>query len=137
MIEIFTDGSVSPNPGPGGYAAVIKSNPVRVIGGYALSTTSSRMELRSVIEALKYLQDKTQTVIVYSDSEWVVRTAIGEYRRRKNLEMWSEFDLLRARFSDVVFFHKYGHRGDPDNELAHEWANWFRENRCERRVITL
>ncbi len=77
-ITIFTDGAAKGNPGPGGYGAVIAhADTVTEVGGHKERTTNNEMELRAVIEALRVVQDSSQTVAIYTDSKYVVQGSTG------------------------------------------------------------
>ena len=71
-VILYTDGACSGNPGPGGWAAVLRSGNVEkeISGGYG-STTNNRMEMMAVIKGLELL-DKRCTVDLYSDSKYVI-----------------------------------------------------------------
>ena len=72
-VEIYTDGACSGNPGPGGYAAILKyGQEIREISGYEVETTNNRMEMMAVIEALRQLK-RPCTVRVITDSQYVVK----------------------------------------------------------------
>ena len=68
---VFTDGSAAPNPGPGGWGAILRWGGIEkeLLGG-ELGTTNNRMELKAVIEGLTALK-KTSRVTVYTDSQYV------------------------------------------------------------------
>jgi hypothetical protein len=74
MINLYTDGSCSGNPGPGGWGYVLEYGETRKVGGDgATHTTNNRMELYAVICGLHAIRDKTHPVTVHSDSEYVVK----------------------------------------------------------------
>ncbi len=71
-VNLYTDGSCSGNPGPGGWAGILKYNEYELIAcGGELHTTNNRMELLAVIEGLKNLKQPCK-VNIYSDSQYVV-----------------------------------------------------------------
>lgn len=73
MIEIFTDGASSGNPGPGGYGAILRAGKhYKELSAGFRKTTNNRMELLAVIVALEALKADNQQVLVYSDSKYVV-----------------------------------------------------------------
>ena len=73
VVEIFTDGACSGNPGPGGYGAIVRQgNRTREISGCERQTTNNRMEMRAVIEALRLLPGSFR-VRVTTDSNYVVK----------------------------------------------------------------
>ena len=72
-IIIYTDGSSLGNPGPGGWGAVILSNnKVAELGGFDKNTTNNKMELTATIEALKYVKNLNEGIILYTDSSYVI-----------------------------------------------------------------
>jgi ribonuclease HI len=140
-VMIYTDGACSGNPGPGGWAAILKhpasGKTTRLSGGHP-STTNNKMELTAPIEALKALKDmKRWRVHIVSDSEYLVRGMTewmdgwiaNNWRRGKkpnsppvkNVELWKELQELCGRH-DVSFEHVRGHAGHPENEECDRMA---------------
>ena len=77
-VIIYTDGGCDPNPGPGGWAAlIIHGNKVEEISGADLKTTNNRMELTAAIEGLRSLKKPT-TLTLYTDSQYL----------QKGIEIW-------------------------------------------------
>jgi ribonuclease HI len=73
MIEIFTDGSSSGNPGPGGYGVILRSGKhYKELSEGFRKTTNNRMELLAVIKGLEALKTPNQDVTVFSDSKYVI-----------------------------------------------------------------
>lgn len=135
MRILYTDGSASPNPGPGGWAVIEKDRPV-ALGSEDGETTNIRMEGRALIEALKYVED--EPVEVHTDSEFWVNVvtkwapgweANGWKKSKgaiKNLDLVKElYDLYNHSNAKLVWVR--GHIGTDGNELADEWANKARE----------
>lgn len=134
-IEIFTDGSCDPNPGPGGWAFAVYRGIEEVhsaCGGDAL-TTNNRMELQALIETLRWL-DPARAALIWSDSQYVVNGCLTwrhGWKRRNwtrgkaalaNADLWDELDaLLDARAVDVRWTR--GHVGTAGNERADELAD--------------
>lgn len=119
---IYTDGSCIPNPGPGGWAfcALADSSDERpcewqVIGGEEKST-NNRMELTAVIEALNFFSKKKKFHI-YSDSQYVIKCAKGEYTRKKNVDLWKEYDISSHR-KKIEWTWVKGHNNDKYNEIV-------------------
>ena len=131
MTIYYTDGSASPNPGPGGFA-VIRDGQPWILGSEAGDTTNIRMEGKALIAALK---DADGAVCeIYTDSEFWVRVvknwAPGWKKRGwkksngeiKNLDIVKElFDLYENSQAKLHWIR--GHEGEEYNELADEWAN--------------
>ena len=130
MIVFYTDGSASPNPGPGGYAVIENGKPV-ALGSEDGATTNIRMEGRALIAAMK-LADGARCEI-YTDSEFWINVltkwapgwqAKGWSKKGgiKNLDLVQEAFLLYLN-SQARLVWVRGHNGDEGNELADEWAN--------------
>jgi ribonuclease HI len=135
-VELYTDGACSGNPGPGGWAYLLK-HPVsgrskHAKGGEA-STTNNRMELTAVIEGLAALT-RPSRVELYSDSKYVLdglESWIHSWKKRgwktaskqpvKNAELWRRLDELRDRHA-VTFHWVKGHAGHEENELVDRLA---------------
>lgn len=127
-VLVWTDGACSGNPGPGGWAALLRSGGhERVLSGGEAVTTNNRMEMRAAIEALRALRRPCR-VILTTDSEYL-RLGIGAWlptwrargwrtsagRPVRNRDLWEE--LLQALSPHGVEWRWVrGHAGDPDNE---------------------
>jgi len=133
-VEIFTDGACFGNPGPGGYAAILKSGgKKKEISGYVPRTTNNRMELTAVIEALRMLK-RPCAVRVITDSNYVVKGMTewmdGWIRKnwlnaRKqpvlNRDLWEQLLALTHTHS-IEWKWVKGHHGHPQNERCDELA---------------
>ncbi|TRZ65434.1 MAG: ribonuclease HI [Rhodocyclaceae bacterium] len=130
MIEIFTDGACSGNPGPGGWGAILRHGATEkeLFGGEML-TTNNRMEMMAVIEALRALKKPVQAR-VHTDSQYVqkgISEWIHGWKRRgwktagrqpvKNEDLWRELDRLAAQHQ-VEWIWVKGHAGHAENERA-------------------
>lgn len=130
LVEIYTDGACRGNPGPGGWAALLRTgDKEREISGGEPLTTNNRMELRAAIEALNALK-KPCRVELYSDSQYlrdgITRWIHGWCRNGwrtaarkpvKNAELWEQ--LLEAAARHQVSWHWVkGHSGHPENDRA-------------------
>jgi ribonuclease HI len=119
MIKIYTDGSCIRNPnGPGGWALCIieDDNPDFYFSGCDTLTTNNRMELKAIIEAVSCLK-KNQECIIYSDSQLTINCASGKWKRKANLDLWKEYDLL-SKYKKIHFEWVKAHNGDKYNELV-------------------
>lgn len=122
-IIAHTDGSCEPNPGPGGYGYVIELPEGTVLegGGYMPDTTNNRAEMMAVIEALRALPENSK-VLVYSDSQLVIKCLAGEWKRKANGDLWAILDKECKRHAEVKMEWVKGHRGNPGNERADQLA---------------
>ena len=135
MIEIYTDGACRGNPGPGGWAALLKSGEhEKEISGAEPATTNNRMELTAVIRALETLRRPVQAQI-YTDSEYVLRGItewLAGWKARgwrtadrkpvKNQDLWEQLDALAAQHR-LEWRWVRGHSGVPGNERVDRLAN--------------
>lgn len=140
MIIYYTDGSASPNPGPGGFA-VIKAMKPAVLGGED-HTTNIRMEGLAIIAALK--DANGVDCEIYSDSEfWIKVITIWSLPWEKN--GWKKkggeiknLDIVREvcplyKTSKAKLIWVRGHNNDPGNELADHWANEARHQHFAKK----
>ena len=121
-IYLYTDGAASGNPGPGGYGVVLRCGDAskELSGGYR-RTTNNRMELLAVIRGLEAIRWQGAEVHVFSDSTYVVKTVTEGWKRKKNQDLWAQFDALAGRFQ--LHFHWIkGHAGHPENERCDRLA---------------
>ena len=122
--EIWTDGACIPNPGNGGWAW-IRDDGVEAYGveayGFEIHTTSNRMEILAVIEAITHLPERARALI-YSDSQYVVYTMNKNWNKKKNIDLWQRLDKAIIN-KEIKFKWIRGHNGDLGNELADELAN--------------
>ncbi|NIA24218.1 MAG: ribonuclease HI [Gammaproteobacteria bacterium] len=135
---VFTDGSASPNPGPGGWGAVyvVDDEIIAEAYGHAEHTTNNRMELTAVIAALDLVPEGTPMTI-YSDSNLVVRTinewAAGWEKRgwRRKTGPVENVDLVKKAYygwrPELTLKWIKGHAGYRWNEYADELANRWRD----------
>jgi ribonuclease HI len=125
MIEIFTDGASSGNPGPGGYGVILRSGKhyKELSAGYR-KTTNNRMELMAVIKGLEALKSINQSVTIYSDSKYVIdaiekRWVYGwvqkGFKDKKNKDLWLRY-LEVSKLHNIKFNWVRGHAGHPENE---------------------
>ncbi|MDX2221337.1 MAG: ribonuclease HI [Rhodospirillaceae bacterium] len=127
-VELFTDGACLGNPGPGGWAALLRFNGTeKELSGGEPATTNNRMELRAVIEGLNALTRPCR-VRVTTDSQYVqkgITAWIGGWKQRgwrtadkkpvKNIDLWQALDEARARH-EVSWHWVRGHDGHAENE---------------------
>jgi ribonuclease HI len=135
-VQLYTDGACSGNPGPGGWAFILKhpaSGSIREDSGGEADTTNNRMELRAVIEGLVAL-NKPTFIDLYSDSQYVLNGLnewMANWKKRgwktadkkpvKNRDLWERLDELRA-IHEIRFHWIKGHNDHPENERCDELA---------------
>jgi ribonuclease HI len=139
MTVYYTDGSASPNPGPGGYAVILNGKPA-VLGTEpgGGETTNIRMEGFAIMAALKHAGG--DSCEIYSDSEfwinvltkWAPTWEHNGWKKKggeiKNLDIVQEvYPLYRESQAKLVWVR--GHNNDEGNELADHWANEARKQR--------
>ena len=123
-VAIYTDGAAKGNPGKGGYGIVLLSGKLRkeLSKGFRL-TTNNRMELLAVIVSLEALKKKHESVIIYSDSKYVVdavekKWVFGwektNFNKKKNPDLWIRF-LKIYRQHNVAFKWVKGHSDNAEN----------------------
>lgn len=136
IVEIYTDGACSGNPGPGGWGAVLRygEHQKELRGGEASGTTNNRMELTAAIMALESLT-RPASIRLHTDSTYVrngIMSWMHAWKRNgwltsqrqpvKNSDLWQRLDTAVARH-DVEWLWVKGHAGDPGNERADALAN--------------
>ena len=130
VVEIFTDGACSGNPGPGGWGAILRYKGVeKELSGGESDTTNNRMELIAAIAALEALK-KPSRVRLFTDSQYVhngIRTWIHDWKKRgwktadkkpvKNIDLWKRLEAA-LETHDIEWHWIRGHSGHPENERA-------------------
>jgi ribonuclease HI len=130
VVDIFTDGACSGNPGPGGWGAILRyRGHERELSGYEPLTTNNRMELMAAIAALEALK-RPSRVRLHTDSRYVrdgITTWIHDWKRRnwrtadkkpvKNIDLWQRL-AAALEPHQVEFIWVRGHSGHPENERA-------------------
>lgn len=134
MKILWTDGSASPNPGPGGFAVLEDGKPV--VLGREDQTSNIRMEGKALIAAIKYANN--EACEIHTDSEfwinvvtkWAIKWQQNNWRKTKgeimNLDIVKELYALYCN-NDVKLIWVRGHVGLEMNELADQWANRARK----------
>ncbi|KAA5542236.1 ribonuclease HI [Roseiconus nitratireducens] len=138
-VQLFTDGACSGNPGPGGWAFILRCSKtgkeLERSAGEPMAT-NNKMELQAVIEGLQVLKEPCQ-VTLYADSSYVLQgmkswmkgwKSRGWKRRDgsklvpvKNVQQWQQLDRL-MQMHEITFEHVKGHAGHPENERCDQLA---------------
>lgn len=139
-VIVYTDGSCEPNPGPGGWAAIIlEDGEEMILKGFSKDSTNNRMELVAALEALKYIPSE-KDVLLYTDSQylkngvesWMKDWKARDWKRKggklKNVDLWKqisdEIDKRRITWRWVK-----GHNNNPFNERADRLARKMMKKR--------
>jgi ribonuclease HI len=135
VVEVHTDGACLGNPGPGGWAALLRyRDRERELAGGEPLTTNNRMELMAAIMGLETLAGSCD-VMLQTDSQYV-RQGITEWmpnwvRRNwrttggaavKNRDLWERLHAATLRHRNIEWRWVKGHSGDPDNERVDQLA---------------
>ncbi|MFA5842144.1 MAG: ribonuclease H [Candidatus Gracilibacteria bacterium] len=120
MITIHTDGSCLGNPGPGGWAAIIKIGAKKVeIKGGESESTNNRMEIKAMVEALRWVKKNHSkpwpSIELFSDSTLLVKTLNEGWKRKTNQDLWAQLDEAREGLKVKIEWVK-GHANNPMNE---------------------
>lgn len=135
VVDIYTDGACSGNPGPGGWGALLRyGTKERELFGGEPDTTNNRMELTAVIRALEAMTRPVKAR-VHTDSTYVkdgITKWIHGWKRNgwrtsskepvKNADLWQRLEQATARH-ELEWHWVKGHAGHPENERADELAN--------------
>lgn len=130
LIDLFTDGACSGNPGPGGWGVIIRrGDQEQELSGSDPQTTNNRMEMMAAIEGLKVLAPSSKAR-VFTDSSylkdgmtsWMAKWKKGGWKTAsgapvKNQDLWEELDRLCA-LHQIEWLWVKGHSGHPENERA-------------------
>lgn len=143
MITYYTDGSASPNPGPGGYSVIKEGKPYIIGGEPAHETTNIRMEGLAIKAAIE--DSAGDACVIFTDSEfwinvitkWAPGWEAKGWKKKggeiKNLDIvQSVYPLYQSSHATLTWVR--GHEGDPGNEMADEWANEARKRHLTEPV---
>lgn len=134
LVEIFTDGACSGNPGPGGWGALLRYNGVeKELSGGEAETTNNRMEMMAVIMALEALKKPTKVKLT-TDSQyvkdgltkwihgWVKKGwKTADNKPVKNVDLWQRLQAA-IKPHDVEIHWVRGHNGHAENERVDQLA---------------
>jgi len=134
LVEIFTDGACSGNPGPGGWGALLRwKDHEKELSGYEPDTTNNRMELMAAIVALESLKRPLE-IKLYTDSVYVkdgITKWLAGWKKRgwktasnspvKNQDLWERLDAAR-QIHQIDYIWVRGHNGHVENERVDQLA---------------
>lgn len=135
VVELFTDGACRGNPGPGGWAALLRCRGhTKTLKGAEAGTTNNRMEMMAAIMGLEALK-RPSRVRLTTDSQYVCKGLtewLAQWKRRhwltadkkpvKNEDLWQRLDRAAGRHDLRVEWVR-GHAGHPENEEVDRLAN--------------
>lgn len=133
-VEIFTDGACRGNPGPGGYAAILRYGAIeKEVTGYCPNTTNNRMELMAAIRGLETLK-RPSRVIIYTDSNYVFKGITSwitlwlkkewlntQKKQVLNRDLWKRL-LMASEPHQIEWKWIKGHAHHPENERCDRLA---------------
>ena len=135
-VTLYTDGACSGNPGPGGWAAILRYKEIeRVLSGGEAQTTNNRMELTAVIQGLEALKEPC-AVELWSDSKYVIDALDKGWARAWQKKGWIKSDKKPAlnvdlwerllALADTHSLHCHWVKGHDENEY---------NNRCDALAV--
>ena len=141
QVKLITDGACSGNPGPGGWAAILRYNEhTKELWGCERHTTNNRMELTAAIEGLRALKEECQVEVI-TDSEYVkngITVWIHAWKKKnfmkgqnpvKNKDLWEALDEQVSRHKTTWVWTR-GHASHDDNNRADELATRAARTQC-------
>ncbi len=132
MINLFTDGACSPNPGCGGWAACFYfCNESCEVYGYDLNTTNNVMEITAAIRGLQKIAEicpNEQNISIYSDSQYVINTMTKNWKRNTNIPLWNQLDIL-IKGKNINWIWVKGHADNVYNNIVDSLAVEARINK--------
>ena len=126
----YTDGSCLRNPGPGGYAWISfneNDDYYYESSGYEQNSTNNRMELKAIIDCIQY--NTFDLLTIYSDSKYIVDSVNKNYNRKKNLDLWEQFDNVKKGKKIILKWVK-GHSGNKFNDYVDNLARISAKKSC-------
>ena len=118
-ITVYTDGSAlnngSPDSGCGWACKLIYGSREVMKSGGNVGKTNNQMEMTAVLEAMRSITDKSIPVEIFSDSKYVVETLKGNYKIKKNVDLWNAILTEKEKFEDIKFLWVKGHDKNRHN----------------------
>ena len=118
-ITVYTDGSAlnngSPDSGCGWACKLIYGSRELMKSGGNVGKTNNQMEMTAVLEAMRSITDKSIPVEIFSDSKYVVETLKGNYKIKKNVDLWNAILTEKEKFDDIKSLWVKGHDKNQHN----------------------
>lgn len=127
-VTMYTDGAYSAMRNQGGVGIVILNEGKKVLeySNMYKRTTNNQMELGAVIIALRIIKEPCKSILIYTDSQYVIGCATLGWKRKKNVKLWQEFDNQYSRVKElcpiITFKHVKGHNGNKWNDYVDNLA---------------
>ena len=127
-LVFYTDGAYSSARNSGGVGIICLKDGELVLrySKKYTNTTNNRMEMKAVILSLNSIKQKVNSIKIVSDSQYVIGCAIKGWKRKKNVDLWEEYDkafkYASQYCSDITFEWVHGHNGDKYNEIVDQLA---------------
>jgi ribonuclease HI len=123
IVEVYTDGACSGNPGPCGYGAVLRrGDDYEEISQYLGQGTNNIGELMAIRVALEHIDDKSRPVRLFTDSTYCIGVLTQGWKAKANQELIAEIRTLMSKFKDLRLIKVKGHSGHPLNDRADHLA---------------
>jgi ribonuclease HI len=124
VLQLWTDGACSGNPGPAGAGALIREGGeiVHQISEYLGEGTNNIAELMAILLGLRAVGDRSRSIDLMTDSSYCIGVLSKGWKAKANQELIAELRAEVSRFSDLRFVKVAGHAGVPDNERVDELA---------------
>lgn len=131
MIEVYTDGGASPNPGEGGLGILLLCDKHRLeIWEYYKDVTNNFLELTAILHALQHIKKKNIQTRVYSDSAYSINVITGVKTARKNKELVDAIKLEMSKFDDIKIVKVLAHAGNEYNEYVDHLCHLARDTKA-------
>ena len=127
-LVFYTDGAYSSARNSGGVGIICLKDGELVLrySKKYTNTTNNRMEMKAVILSLNSIKQKVNSIKIVSDSQYVIGCATKGWKRKKNVDLWEEYDkafkYASQYCSDITFEWVHGHNGDKYNEIVDQLA---------------
>jgi ribonuclease HI len=137
MITIYTDGSCSGNPGPGGVGCVIMvDDETTIISEFIGHTTNNIAELKSIQVALESIQNKDEEIVIYTDSQYAVGLFTKNWKAKANTELVLEIKDKLKEFSNLKIEKVKGHSTNYGNVIVDQLATQATKTKTSSKVIS-